>query len=485
MADVDVLIVGAGPAGLAAATSARRVGATVRVLEAFDESGGQFWRHLPATRPAGNEPRLHHQWQRYQQFRSAVDADPALTLDVGAHVWAIEHRDDAVRVNVVCGDVDGTGRRRESVTANSLILATGAHDRALPVPGWTLPGVVTAGAAQAMAKGERIAIGDRVVIAGAGPFLFPVTESLRLAGSTVVGVYEAAGFRRLARHWLARPWELRSATTKMTELAGYFGTHLRGRIPYRPGWGVVAINGTDRVESATVARLDEQWRPVAGTERTVQCDAVCLGHGFTPRLELAIAAGCGLSRDRFVTVDDGQRTSVPSVFAAGEITGIGGVDLALAEGEIAGWVAAGGAPSDSQLVAAVRARAAFTRFARRIADAHRIGSGWTDWLEPSTMVCRCEEVDYGTLLAVRRDTESVGLRSLKLTTRAGLGLCQGRICGRSVECILATDGAGFADGASSDRRPIAAPIRLGELSRPPNFVDDDDQSTTTSERKSV
>ena len=137
----------------------------------------------------------------------------------------------------------------------------------------------------------------------------------------------------------------------MAELAGYVGAHLRGRIPYRPGWGVVAINGTDRVESATVARLDEQWRPVAGTERTVQCDAVCLGHGFTPRLELAIAAGCGLSRDRFVTVDDGQRTSVPSVFAAGEITGIGGVDLALAEGEIAGWVAAGGALTDSQLAA--------------------------------------------------------------------------------------------------------------------------------------
>jgi NADPH-dependent 2,4-dienoyl-CoA reductase/sulfur reductase-like enzyme len=481
----DVVIIGAGPAGLAAAASARRAGATVRVLEASDESGGQFWRHLPNTRPANDEQRLHHQWRRYQQFRSAFDADPALTVDVGAHVWAIERRDDNVRVNIVCGDVDGTGRRRESVTANGLILATGAHDRALPVPGWTLPGVVTAGAAQAMAKGERIAIGERVVIAGAGPFLFPVTDSVQKSGSTVVGVYEAARIRRLARHWLTRPWELRSATSKMAELAGYVGAHLRGRIPYRPGWGVVAINGTDRVESATVARLDEQWRPVAGTERTVQCDAVCLGHGFTPRLELAIAAGCGLSRDRFVTVDDGQRTSVPSVFAAGEITGIGGVDLALAEGEIAGWVAAGGAPTDSQLVAAVRARAAFTRFARRIADAHRIGSGWTDWLEPSTVVCRCEEVDYGTLLAVRRDTESVGLRSLKLTTRAGLGLCQGRICGRSVECILATDGACFADGASTDRRPIAAPIRLGELSRHPNFVDDDDQSTTSSERKSV
>ena len=487
MADVDVLIIGAGPAGLAAATSARRAGATVRVLEASDESGGQFWRHLPATRPAGDEQRLHHQWQRYQQLRSAVGADPGVTVDVGAHVWTIERRDDNLGVNIVCGDVDGTGRRRESVTANGLILATGAHDRALPVPGWTLPGVVTAGAAQAMAKGERIAIGERVVIAGTGPFLFPVTDSVQKSGSTVVGVYEAAGIRRLARHWLARPWELRSATSKMAELAGYVGTHLRGRIPYRPGWGVVAINGTDRVESATVARLDEQWRPVAGTERIVECDAVCLGHGFTPRLELAIAAGCGLSRDRFVTVDHAQRTSVPSVFAAGEITGIGGVDLALAEGEIAGWVAAGGVHTDSQLAAAVRARAELTRFARRIADAHRIGSGWTDWLEPSTVVCRCEEVDYGTLLTVRRETESIGLRSLKLTTRAGLGLCQGRICGRSVECILATggDGVGFADGASTDRRPIAAPIRLGELSRPPELVDDDDQSTTTSERKSV
>ena len=110
-------------------------------------------------------------------------------------------------------------------------------------------------------------------------------------------------------------------------------------------------------------------------------------------------------------------------------------------------------------------------------------SGLTDSLDSTTFVCRCEEVDYGTLLAVRRDTESVGLRSLKLTTRAGLGLCQGRICGRSVEYILAggTDGMGFADGVSTDRRPIATPIRLGELSRAPDFVDGDELSSTSVE----
>jgi NADPH-dependent 2,4-dienoyl-CoA reductase/sulfur reductase-like enzyme len=303
---------------------------------------------------------------------------------------------------------------------------------------------------------------------------------VQLTGARVVGVYEAAGFRHLARHWLARPWELLSATTKIAELVGYVGTHVRGRIPYRPGWGVVAINGTDRVESATVARLDRHWRPVLGTAHTVECDAVCLGHGFTPRLELAIAAGCALTADRFVEVDTGQQTSVPQVFAAGEITGIGGVDLALAEGEIAGWVAAGGALTDERLAAALRTSAAFKRFALRLDRAHRVGSGWTDWLDSSTVVCRCEEVDYGTLLAVRRETESVGLRSLKLTTRAGLGLCQGRVCGRSVEHILAggTGGSRFADGVSTDRRPITTPIRLGELSRAADPVGNDPTATT-------
>jgi len=486
MSETDVLIIGAGPAGLAAAVSARRAGARVRIVESSDQSGGQYWRHLPVDRPAGDEPRLHHQWQRYQQFRAAIETDPAVTVGLGTHVWAIERLDDAVRVHTVCGEVDGAGRRRQSITARALILATGAYDRALPVPGWTLPGVVTAGAAQALAKGERVMIGERVLIAGAGPFLFPVAASVHLTGAKVVGVYEASGFGRLGRRWLDRPWELSSAPAKLAEFTGYVGIHLRGRIPYHPGWGVVAINGTDHVTSATVARLDDRWRPV-GTRRTVDCDAVCLGHGFSPRLELAIAAGCDLNGDRFVTVDTAQRTSTPSVFAAGEITGIGGVDLALAEGEIAGWVAAGGTATDAALTSARRARAASTRFARRIANAHRIGSGWTDWLDPSTVICRCEEVHYGTLIRVRDATESVGLRSLKLTTRAGLGLCQGRICGRSVEHILArgNEGAGFVDGASTDRRPIAAPIRLGELSRPADFVDDDPPSQSAPERKPV
>jgi NADPH-dependent 2,4-dienoyl-CoA reductase/sulfur reductase-like enzyme len=469
----SVLIVGAGPAGLAAAAAARRRGATVRVLDSAERTGGQYWRHLPASRPLGREAVLHHQWAAYQSLRDELERDPGCTIDTQTDVWALERRlDGRVRLNLAHGDADGT-RRTESVVPDRLVLATGAHDRTLPVPGWTLPGVFTAGAAQAMAKGERIAVGERVVVAGAGPFLLPVTASLGQAGSRVVGVYEASRLPRVARHWLARPWELAGVSHKVGELAGYVAHHVRGRVPYHLGQGVIAIHGVDRVEAVTVADLDDQWAPIAGTERHVECDAVCLGHGFTPRLELAVAAGCELTAERFVGVDAEQRTSVDDVYAAGEITAIGGVDLALAEGELAGWAAAGGTSDDAQVRRARRARARFSRFADRIAAAHPVGPGWPIWLQPDTVVCRCEDVDAGTLDRVAAATSSVGLRSLKLTTRAGLGLCQGRVCGRTVEQLLSGSSgcAAFADGASTDRRPIAAPLRIGDLARAPQSTE--------------
>ncbi|MEV0947501.1 FAD-dependent oxidoreductase [Rhodococcus sp. NPDC049939] len=466
----DILIVGAGPAGLAAAVAARRRAATVRIIDAAEGLGGQYWRHLPSSRPSAREGILHHGWDTFRTLHDAVCEDPGIVVSMQTEVWAIERTaDNRLRVNLAQGEADGFGRQTEALVPEQLILATGAHDRALPVPGWTLPGVFTAGAAQAMAKGERVSIGGRVVVAGSGPFLLPVTASLGQAGARVVGVYEASRSRALARHWLARPWELVGAARKIGELAEYAAHHIRGRVPYRTGHGVVAVHGTDRVEAVTVAALDEHWRAVAGTERRIDCDAVCFGHGFVPRLELPIAAGCRITERRFVHVDASQRTSADRVFAVGELTTIGGVDLALAQGEIAGWVAAGGSLDDRDITRAIRSRARAEQFAERIARAHVIGDGWPDWLHDDTVVCRCEDVDAGTLTRVAAATNSAGLRPLKLNTRAGLGLCQGRICGRSVEQILlATRGCdGFADGATTDRRPIATPIRIADLARAP------------------
>ncbi|MFC4224143.1 FAD-dependent oxidoreductase [Lysinibacter cavernae] len=469
----NVLVIGAGPAGLAAAVAARAAGARVTMLDSSDYLGGQYWRHLPAERPSQDEERLHHGWGKFTKLRSALEADAGCEIVTSAQVWSIENYgggafgdDSAARheVHVLVGPPDGINRENRSYTPDSIVMATGAHDRTLPFPGWDLPGVFSAGAAQAMAKGERVAVGQRVVVAGAGPFLLPVATSLSQVGATVLGVYEASRLGSLITGWLPQPWQLIGASGKATELIEYVGNHLRHRIPYRIGHAVIAANGTDRVESVTIAAVDAKWSPIPGTEKTIAADAVCVSHGFTPRLELPIAVGCDLSAERFVLIDDAQQTSVASVYAAGEITGIGGVDAALAEGTIAGHCAAGGSSRDETIAGAVKRRVTFTGFASRIEAAHGIRSDWVNWLKEDTLVCRCEEVTYGKLRATGKRTEAQGLRSQKLSSRAALGICQGRICGRSVEDIMCRETpGGLIDGASIDRRPIVTPIRLGEL----------------------
>ncbi|QPZ38056.1 NAD(P)/FAD-dependent oxidoreductase [Paramicrobacterium chengjingii] len=457
---MTIVVIGAGPAGLAAARSALRAGADVTLLDSSDQLGGQFWRHLPDAAHAAKQRVLHHGWSTFEALASEVTQHPSCTLVQNAQVWLIEQRDDgAPRVHAHVGPVDSVGRTALTLEPEALILATGAHDRTLPFPGWTLPGVYTAGAAQALAKSERIALGSRAIVAGAGPFLLPVAQSLALTGARVLGVYEATTTAALMRGWGAKPWQLGAAVGKMPELAGYVAGHVRHGIPYFTGRAVIEAHGTDRVEAATVARVDASWSPIAGTETTIETDAVCVSHGFTPRLELAIAAGCSITAERFVEVDVRQQTSIRGVYAAGELTGIAGADAALAEGSIAGHFAARG-PRSAEISRAARARDRFVSFGDRLDAVHAPRPGWTSWLRDDTTVCRCEEVTSGELASIQSQTASCGLRSLKLSTRAGLGICQGRICGRSVEELL---GGTFADGVATDRRPIVSPVRIGDL----------------------
>ncbi|MFE7507759.1 FAD-dependent oxidoreductase [Promicromonospora sp. NPDC057488] len=465
-----VVVVGAGPAGLAAAHAAARAGARVTVLDSADVLGGQYWRHLPPTRPAAREHVLHHKWGTYRELVHALRAHPAVTVVPSAQVWSLERLDDGVRLNVLVGEPDAAGRAARTFKPDALVLAPGAHDRTLPFPGWQLPGVYSAGAAQALAKGERVAVGRRVVVAGAGPFLLPVASSLLRTGAAVVGVHEASGLGPLARGWLDRPWELLGAAGKAGELAGYVRELVRHRVPWRPGEAVVAAHGDGQVEAVTIARLDARWTPVPGTERQVEADAVAVSHGFTPRLELAVAAGCALTPARFVVVDDAQATSVPGVWAAGEITGIGGADAALAEGAVAGTAAAGGDLRSAGAARTARARDRSRGFAARIEAAHGIRGGWVRWLRDDTVVCRCEETTYGRLREVVDLTGSRETRSVKLTSRAGLGPCQARMCGRTLQELLDDGGSGAACGGPApgvDRRPVVVPVRLGDLAALP------------------
>jgi thioredoxin reductase len=457
---VTVLVIGAGPAGLAAALAAAKAGASVVLLDAADDVGGQYWRHLPASRPSANEARLHHGWDTFREMCERL-RDARCEIVTSAHVWAID--DDGV--HVVVGEADGSDREQRIYEADAIIVATGAFDRVLPVPGWDLPGVFSAGGAQALAKGERVIVGDRVLVAGSGPFLLPVATAVLQGGSTLVGVVEASRATRVITGWARRPWELVGSRAKVFEATGYLSQLARHRVPYCMGRAVTDIHGDDRVESVTTAALSASWSPIEGTQRQYLVDAVCLGHGWTPRLEIALALGCQLSDQRFVAIDETQRTSVPNVYAAGEITGVGGVDLALAEGAIAGHVAGGGDLHDPAIRSARSRRSTWRRFAARLESAHAMGTEWYRWLRDDTIICRCEEVTLERLRTTRQVTDSSGLRSLKLTSRVGLGLCQGRECGRTVETLIQawSNGGEFLDEVSMDRRSVALPVRLGEL----------------------
>ncbi|GAB6903484.1 FAD/NAD(P)-binding oxidoreductase [Kineosporia succinea] len=453
-----MLIIGGGPAGMAAAAAALEAGARVTVLEAGYDLGGQYWRHLADGRSGANEAALHHGWDTFLELRRTITEGCDVVL--GAHVWAVDRNDDAPPlVHVMVGAPDGTDREPRTYAPDRLVVATGGQERTLPFPGWDLPGVFTAGAAQALAKGERVAVGQRVLVAGAGPFLLPVVTSLIQTGATVVGVAEASGPRRLARGWLPRPWELLGTRSKATELGGYVQAMARHRVPYWTGRTVVEAHGTDRVRAVTLAGLDDDWTRVPGSERVIEVDAVCVSHGFVPRTELATAAGCAVDENGFVVVDHEQRTTVPGVFSAGELTGIGGADLSLAEGEIAGSAAAGRPPRPQ----ALEKRRRYATFASRMHAAHGIRPGWQTWATPETVLCRCEDVTVGEVRDIAAKTGARGLRSLKLTTRAGLGPCQGRTCGRNLEDILVVETGGLMQAGRTSHRPIATPVRLGEL----------------------
>ncbi|MFM9372045.1 FAD-dependent oxidoreductase [Streptomyces sp. Da 82-17] len=474
-----VVVVGAGPAGLAAAEGALAAGARVTLVDAADQPGGQYHRMLPEAYAAARPERLQHGWRAYRRRLGRVLGHADCAWWAESSVWALEQAEGGrpPRVHVLRGPADGAGRRRTVLEGDALVLAVGAHDRVLPFPGWELPGVFTAGAAQALAKGERVVVGDRVVVAGAGPFLLPVAAALLEAGSRVLAVLEANPPGTLARGWSRRPWQLAAQAGKGAELAAYAAGLARHRVPYRTGRAVVEARGNGRVEEVVTAQLRADWSVVPGSERTVAVDAVCVTHGFSPQLELPVAAGCALRTGpggEFTAVDDDQATSAPGVYAAGEITGVAGAPAARAEGALAGWLAAGGPPDTTVVRRLRRSRDQGRAFAERLARAHPVGAAWPGWLRPETVVCRCEEADYASLCRAAADPSSSAARVAKLETRAGLGPCQARVCGPTVAELTARLTGPPADrpadglpAPAPHRRPVAQPIRLGELAAAP------------------
>ncbi|MGV3614042.1 MAG: FAD-dependent oxidoreductase [Fimbriimonas sp.] len=400
----EIVIVGAGPAGLAAAHAAAERGADVVVIDENPVPGGQIWR--------GKGIRLHPETAKWME-RPAMAKVRFLR---GATVF------DAPNPHELIVDQEGSVLR---VDAKNVILATGARELFLPFPGWTLPGVAGAGGLQALYKSGLDLKGKRVVVAGSGPLLLAVAANLAAVGAKVELIAEQAplksllGFAKiLARH-----------PGKAKQALGMASIGLR----FRPDTWVVSAEGKERLEAV-----------VLNNGRRIPCDYLACGYGLIPNVEVAQILGCRLEGGK-VWTDDRQGTSVPHVYCAGEPTGIGGVDQAVTQGTVAALAATEGDPAPH-----AKDLAHHREFAAAMEKAFALRKELRDLPTPNTLVCRCEDVAYARL------QKCADAREAKLHTRCGMGPCQGRVCGPATEFLF-----GWEAGTV---RPPLKPIAIHTLS---------------------
>lgn len=467
----EVVVVGAGPAGLAAATQAAAAGCAVTVIDTYATPGGQYHRTaasgLDQRAVSRGEPALPAVVAAF----SDLVAGGRVTIRSATTIWtaAVEDGPAPFRLHLTGSSTPLEGST--SLCARSVILATGATDRVLPFPGWDLPGVFTAGGAQALLKGQGMRVGRNVVVGGSGPFLLPVAAGLATAGCDVREVVEAQPLRALIGHPPA-PWRHRD---KLGEAARYAAALSRHRVAFRSRSAVTAAAGEGRVEEVTISRLGADWSPIADRDRVVAVDAACVSFGFVAQVGLAALLSCDVGSDPLwgdpaVTVDEHQATTVPGVFAAGEITGVTGSDGAAAEGAIAGLAAAAalGRIAESTMIARTgdfrRARTRHRQFAAILARMYRRPTGWLAWLRDDTVVCRCEEVPHRAVRDAITELAATDVRSIKLTTRCGMGYCQGRMCGEAVGAILRHQvGDAPSDSGALSTPPLLVPVELRQI----------------------
>ncbi|MGH7086874.1 MAG: FAD-dependent oxidoreductase, partial [Acetobacteraceae bacterium] len=452
----DILVIGAGAAGLSAAIAAREAGAAVVVLDERDKPGGQYFKPLAASH-ATRAPDA--QFRQGDALREAA-ARAGVVVASGGLAWGAFAPDE---IAALAGDRAVVFRPRR------LILAPGAHERPVALPGWTLPGVLTTGALQTLARAQRVCPAEPVLIAGNGPLNFQLAAELLASGVRLAGVIEAAprpgsaALGALLAMARAAPDLIATGLSQLWRLR-------RAGVPVFWGSGISAIEGTDRATAVSLST------PAGARRMTV--GLVALNAGFQPETALARALGAehrfvdvGLGHLATVTDDEG-RTSVPSVFAVGDGAAFGGARMAMARGRLAGLASArdlgfaapsGAAPADAAAVRALARAVSFQRALWRLFSPPRSDP---ESLADDTIVCRCEEITAGRLRA-EVALGAGSLTALKRGSRAGMGPCQGRFCAATIARLCPAPPESFSFAAP---RPPVRPVPMAPLAFPgPEF----------------
>jgi NADPH-dependent 2,4-dienoyl-CoA reductase/sulfur reductase-like enzyme len=442
---MKICIIGGGPAGIAAARIFSKSGVAFSLFDQYRNPGGQYWRHQKGEKfpESGFEETF--------AFKNA-------TWRFEATIWQIEQISARFDVHSI------QNGKLVTESFDALLIATGAIERPLPVPGWTLPGVMTAGALQSLLKGNGVIPGKKIVIAGSGPFLFPVAQSLQeaisISGSADCEILSILEARNLSRWW-RNILGLIFNPEKAIQALGFLISLRKAGLKISNKRAIISIKQSGlNLKRVGVAKVIRD--KVSELESEIECDVVAMSFGFTPDLTIPSIlklATRQVLNEEVVAVDGNQKTSKSGVWAAGEVTGIGGHDLAICEGEIAALDILGNSNTPKVLIAKIN-RARKKIFASGINRIYRPSSNWIDWSDEDVVVCRCEEVSRDEIINSFRELGADSVRTSKLFTRAGMGMCQGRLCHRNVQDIANR----FAAGASKINRPIGGAVTLGELS---------------------
>lgn len=458
-----IVIVGGGPAGMAAAIEAARSGMTPTIIDESPALGGQVYRQLPQAFHADNAQELGRDFVRGERLReefSAV-ADRVEVLSNTTILAAWSNREI----------LWATDKRSGVLRAERLIIASGAYDRPLPFPGWTLPGVMTAGGVLTLLKTMRIRPGQRALVAGTGFLILAVARRLHEAGVEVAAVLDA-GESPWTNGGFLKEWSEWSSIKDAQDHLEYLRD---ASVPLLSSHTVFEAHGPGQVRAASFGAVQPAtWQPLKEHRQRIDTDLVVTGFGFVPNTELTELAGCEHhyvpDLGGWIPLRDSQmQTTVPGIFAVGDGAGIGGVLVALEEGRVAGVTVAEQAGKVGSEEAALRRSQPLERLEslgklrELLNEVGLIRPGLFDVATPETLACRCEEVRFADVRAAM-DQGAKSLQAVKLLTRLGMGPCQGRNCAPHIgmQLCLAMGRTAKEVGRINPRPPLK-PVTLGAL----------------------
>jgi len=458
-----VIIVGSGLAGLAAADILSRYGVHILVIDDNAHTGGQLLRKQPYAGRGSKRFEPDRLKRHGARLAARLQKDNVQILN-GTQVLGIYPEHTLL--------IEDSRRNVSEYRADSLIIATGARERQLPFKGWTLPGVMSTGAAQILMKSSGILPGRKTLIGGCGPLLLALAAEILASRGHVLAVLDQGSTTMKLKAISAGP----AIWPKLFEGATYLARLAAARVSVQQRVRIVEARGRQHLEEVIVADVDADGRIVRGTERSYPTDTLAVGYGFSPNIELPQQAGCAVKFSNakggwYVAVDDTMTSTVADIYAVGETTGIAGAGKSIVEGRIAAWTilnkqgAVDWPTYETKTRPLTRQRSRQVRYGRFLNQLCRPQPDCYADILDETMVCRCEEITIGE---VRRQLNNgfTTMNAIKRATRCGMGHCQGRTCGPILFDIISTftQRPPAAVGCASARAPVKT-VSLGALAQ--------------------